>query len=102
MGHKRLLLRSVKSSEAPTRVDVLFKNVAKLSLPTTLKGLIVEPASVEVVRTLAHGSESFPMEDRTMFLIRGDGYDGYVVAGAMAHLEDIGEYDEESRLLLTA
>ena len=48
VGHGQLLLRSPKATDLPTRIDVLFKNVAAVCLPTILDGLIVsEPTEGE-------------------------------------------------------
>jgi hypothetical protein len=39
VGMTRLLLRSTKSEEHPTRIDVLFQGVQFIGLPTRLDGL---------------------------------------------------------------
>ncbi len=46
----RLLLRSAKSDQFETRVDVAFQNVQAVQLPTLLPGLVVsdaDPAETE-------------------------------------------------------
>jgi hypothetical protein len=77
VGHKTLLLRSVKSEPISTRIDVLFVAVDRLELPTLMHRLVIHS------------------EDRE-FQLRGDGWAGLVIAGAMAHEEDKGEYFDPS------
>ena len=102
VGHSRLLLRSVKSIENSTRVDVLFKNVASISMPTLVENLTIEAADENTRRMLVEGWELRILEGRVIFVLRGTNYQGYVVAGAMAHHEDDGEYDEPSQLMEVA
>lgn len=42
VGHSMLLLRSTKDEQHDTRVDVLFKRVERLDLPTVCQGLTIE------------------------------------------------------------
>ena len=49
VSHAQLLLRSVKGAAHSTRIDVLFVNVKRLDLPTSLNGLRIERADDEVV-----------------------------------------------------
>jgi hypothetical protein len=42
VSHSQLLLRSVKDAEHTSRIDVLFKGVDALDLPTRLDGLVIE------------------------------------------------------------
>lgn len=83
VSHASLLLRSVKGDFDASRIDILFTNVGRLDLPTTLTG-------VKITRSCADGQATFTVE--------GDGYSGYVVAGSVASQEDDGEYHEPSRL----
>ena len=43
VSHGQLLLRSNRSGEFSTRIDVLFKNVAAIELPTAFDGLSRKP-----------------------------------------------------------
>jgi hypothetical protein len=77
VGHKQLVLRSVKSKSEPTRVDILFKNVRSIRLPTTMDGLSISRAG--------HG-----------FVVGGVAWNGLIEAGACFVGEDDGEYFEPS------
>ena len=45
VSHSELLFRSAKSIEYPTRIDVFFKGVKEIHLPTTSNGLSITEAS---------------------------------------------------------
>ena len=93
VGHQQLLLRSVKAEESGTRIDILFKAVKHVCIPTTIEDIVIEE-----IRS-APGSHptwaSTP--DAQMFKVSGKHGEGYVVAGALAHSEDEGEYDSPSK-----
>ena len=89
VGHSQLLLRSTKTLETASRIDVLFKNVAEIHLPTILDGLIVS----ELTDT---GASEMPLlvperlKTRTVFVARTTNGTGYVIAGATFWHEDDG------------
>ena len=94
-SHGQLLLRSPPAVVGQTQVDVLFKNVSSVSLPTTLDDL-------EVV--LAEGGAGVvpiigPVGGRKLFVVRANAVAGYVVAGAVFHVEGPGSHSDPSPLL---
>lgn len=97
VGHAQLLLRSVKSAGSPTRSDVVFKGVAELHLPASLRGLRIAEASESEIRILCslHQPPSLS-KDVKVFGVRGVDYFGYVAAVIVMFHEDEGEYDEPS------
>jgi hypothetical protein len=96
VSHSQLLLRSVKTQEAKSRIDILFKNVGLVCLTASLDNIAVEQVSPSVVGLT--GTEPF-LKGRTVFQVKSSNYTGYVVAGAVACHEDQGEYHEPSSLL---
>ena len=44
VSHAQLLLRSTKSENNPTRIDLLFKNVAIINIPTLLNDVRIRRA----------------------------------------------------------
>ncbi len=93
VGHRQLLLRSVKSADSPTRVDVLFKGVSQFQLPTVLKGLFVaEGAGDEVGELFSLRRSEAEKKDLKTFAVRGTDFKGYVVALLVFTREDQGEY----------
>lgn len=101
----QLLFRASKSTDASTRVDLLFTGVAAMNLPTMgMRHLDVNVAtSAERTAILASAAVDHP-EQRTCFVVAGTGnlsgtpFLGWIVAGAMTSCEDDGEYYEDSQL----
>ena len=88
VSHAQLLLRSTKDDRVATRIDVLFKGVRMVKLPTTMTAL-------EVM-----GSHPAGGEDRR-YTVRFAGGEGYVVAAVAAVVEDDGEYHEPSAFVFS-
>jgi len=96
VGHGQLLLRSTKTPAQPTRIDVLFKNVAALHLPASFDRLsIAETSGVERANLNLQVS-SKEMAERKTFVVRSTNFQGYVIASAVVSHEDEGEYDDPS------
>src|SRR5580692_3599743 len=101
VGHAQLLLRSPKSTDLPTRIDVLFKNVAAVHLPTILDGLTISGATEEEKSEL-HVQVGLPrLDGRKVFVVRGSNFIGYVIAGVVAWHEDEREHYEASHFITT-
>ena len=73
VGHAQLLVRSVKGDHGPSRIDVLFKAVEAIDLPTRFDGL-------QIAR------------EGKQFILSGVGWSGRVIAGACFQAEDLAEY----------
>lgn len=97
VSHGQLLLRSTKGDMHSSRVDVLFKNVAAVCLPTTCHNLTVEEVGSQQVPPV--GLEPKLLKGRKFFKVSCVGFSGYVIAGLLAWHEDNGEYHDPSALL---
>jgi hypothetical protein len=97
VGHSEMLLRSTKSADYPTRIDVFFKGVEEFQLPTTFHELSIAEVSDAEVPTL-HDFRRSPQTgyDYKIFVIKGVDFVGYVVALLALCHEDNGEYYEPS------
>jgi hypothetical protein len=97
VGHSQLLLRSTKSADFSTRIDVFFKGVKEFHLPTIFTGLSMMEASQTDARKLCSLRESLSFsKDVKIFKVQGSDFVGYVAAlTALCH-EDKGEYDDPS------
>lgn len=97
VGHRQLLLRSTKSPDFPTRIDVFFKGVVQFHLPTLFTGLFIAEGSEDEIGKLCtlRESPSFK-EDVRIFTVKGVDFLGYVAALVVATHEDEGEYHEPS------
>lgn len=97
VGHRQLLLRSTKSPQHPTRVDVFFKGVSEFHLPTSLTGLFITEVSESEVQDLCMLSvQTSPETGSKVFKVEGKHFVGYVAALALASHEDEGEYYDPS------
>ena len=97
VGHSQLLLRSTKSANCSTRIDVLFKGVSEFHLPASFVGLSITDASDSEVRILCTLRKSPSFEkDVKVFKLQGEDFLGYVAASAVFCHEDEGEYYDPS------
>jgi hypothetical protein len=97
VGHSQLLLRSPKSTDFPTRIDVLFKGVEEFHLPTDFVGLEISETRHSDLNKLSMFRISPSGKKRAkVFTVRGKDYLGYVSALRVAVHEDEGEYDDPS------
>ena len=93
VSHGQLLLRSTSSSRRPTQVDVLFKDVLAVELPTSIDDIeVLEAEMTEEPSRLRSSS-------RKRFLIRGSNVNGYVIAGAVFHVEGEQSHEDPSPLI---
>lgn len=96
VSHHELLLRSTKSTEFPTRIDVFFKGVEEIHVPTASNGLsIAEISSADVQKLSTLRSASYGKHVR-VFAVQGEGFTGYVAALIALWHEDKGEYYDPS------
>jgi hypothetical protein len=98
-SHSQLLLRSNKGDDRDdraTRVEVLFRGVSFMKLPTVLDELEVTSAAPEQV-----GLRANDVGDRRVFLLGSSSLGAFVVAYTVEVHEDEGEYFDASNLLDT-
>ena len=97
VSHMQLLLRSTKSPDFPTRIDVFFKGVKEFHLPTSFTGLWITEASEEDTRKLCSLRQSLSIgKDVKVFKVQGIDFVGYIAALIVVCQEDEGEYDDPS------
>ncbi len=94
----RLLLRSTKSNDFATRIDILFQNVKAIKLLASLDGLVISRLEAIEVDPIALETGLVESDETTIFSILAHGFDGYVIAGACIVSEDNGEYFDPSSL----
>jgi len=98
VSHQQLLLRSNKSDNVSTRIEVLFEGVLEFHLPTSFDGLSVQRASDDEIRNLGILKESTLQEfpQFKVYSVKGTDFIGYVAAANCACHEDEKEYNEPS------
>jgi hypothetical protein len=94
VSHAQLLLRSTASVSRQTQIDVLFKDVLAVQLPTSIDDLEILEGDDE--SRLAAGR---PLAGRRLFVIRGQGMEGYIIAGTVLHSEGAGAHGDPSPLI---
>lgn len=99
VSHSQLLLRATKDRDHATRVDVLFKGVGAMEIPSVMAALTVREAEPEEREAILDSTSVDMPEERRCFVLEGPDYRGWVVAGAVVSVEDEGEYFEPSPLL---
>src|SRR6185437_7927724 len=98
-SHSELLLRSGKTADTPTRVDVLFKDVRALELRIYLSELFIEeidpsqlgPHSTKPIEAVEQGHRAY--------LIKSGDWSGHIIAGAVFWHEDDGEFGAPSSFM---
>lgn len=90
VSHGQLLLRSNRRDNLGTRIDILFKDVGFLALPTSMPDLTLTqwPADEQLAIEIRRG--------RTQFELKGTNFEGYVIAARMYWHEDEGRHADES------
>lgn len=100
-SHSQLLLRSSEVDELGTRkrrLEVVFRGVAAMYLPTFLKGLKVEPLGEDACRSLLVPPPP-TNQGETVFRCVAGRFEGWVVAEGCAYAADDGDFWEGSDLL---
>lgn len=96
ISHGQLLLRSGRSAEHGTRIDLLFKDVSLLCLPSVLHGLTVEDMGPDSTLPV----EGFVLQPgQHVFRLTTKAFVGYVAASVAFVHEDQGDYFETSSLI---
>lgn len=96
VSHSQLLLRSAKTNSEQTRIEVLFKGVKLMNLPTYLDGISVEKGSGDFPPQLT----GIARDGDGLYRVLTRAFEGYVVAGAMfVHADDL-DFNEPSRLFV--
>jgi hypothetical protein len=103
-GHRQLILRaphfkSIQEPTFPTRVDILFKDVHALKLPTDMQGLSVSIADARTADRITHEIALPEYGDQTIYLVRGSDFTGYVISGSATATEDDGDDSAPSALM---
>lgn len=95
-SHAQLLLRSAKTPGNPTRIDVLFKDARAFELRAFLSGLAIEESEPsEIADRKAKPLEAMEYGHK-VYLLKSEGWIGYVVGDGVFWHEDEGEFGQPS------
>ena len=99
IGHGQLLLRSTKDEHHSTQIDVLFKNVDLIHIPTYFSKLIISEMSENEFQSLGLSIGLLPPIDQKYFRLEGDNWQGVIAAGYVGWLEEDASHSAESKLI---
>ena len=98
--HGVLLLRSADRDDGgPRRIELLFRGVVWMSLPSWFSDFTVEQALLDEVISSIPPSHRGKAESRKVFRVDIDRTPHYVIAGGVLHSCDEGSYFDSSPLL---
>lgn len=100
VGHSQLLLWSTPTPDAPTRIEVLFKPVRMMNIPTLMNGRVIRRLTQEHASELAESVSELLSDDFCMYTMETEAFTGHVVALTVVTSEDSGDYTQPSRLLV--
>lgn len=93
------MLRSRKTNDDPTRVDVLLQDVRAMELRTWFSGIKIEEVGLEYLEGFRSNPISMIEPGNKVYSVRGDDWLGFIVGGIIAVREDDGEFMSPSWLL---
>ena len=96
-----MLFRSSKHryGAPPTRIDVLFTDVRALELRAWTDGLFIEEVEPSSIVDRPSRPTALIEPGNRVYALRGNGWEGFIVAGAIFTAEDDKEESEPSSLL---
>lgn len=91
VSHSILLLRSVKGEQHRTRLDLLFKPVSRMSIPTSLEGVDVRALAEDNLPSEMAATLAACRPGSRLFSLSGESLRSWVVSGVVAWHEDDGD-----------
>jgi hypothetical protein len=95
--HSTLLLRSVRTDDHATRVDIIFKRVRRIDIPTRIVGIDLRVVDAAKSAAPSHFTAHLADKDQILYSLAGEVGDSFVVASTVAWNEDGGEDDDPSQ-----
>lgn len=95
VGHRQLLIRSTKSAEWPSRVDVLFKDVRGMAIVPQIDSIRLERLGIDDAVSAAASLGITDIDEANVYLLAREPR-LFVVAGVVVWHEDAGEYYDPS------
>ena len=99
LSHGLLLLRSGKTSELLTRVDILFHDVRAMEMRCWFDGLTIEERDPSFLSEFGSSPADLMEEGNKVYSVRGRDWRGFIVGGIVSFEEDDGEFVAPSGLL---
>ena len=98
-SHGLLLLRSRKSNQHPTRVDVLIQDVRAMEMRSWFDGVEIEEVDPSCLGSRNAKPAGMVEPGNRAYIVRGGNWDGYIIGGLVRTHEDEQEYMDKSALI---
>ncbi len=99
MSHGLLLLRSRRTTAAPTRLDVLFQDVRAIELRMWFEGVEIEEVDAAYLQSAPARPDVLIEAGNKVYAVTGKDWRGYIVGGVMSVCEDDGDAMGPSALI---
>lgn len=99
ISHGLLLLRSGKTNEHHTRIDVLVKDVRAMEIRSWFEGFELKEEDREYLREFRSNPIAMIEPENRIYALRGRAWQGFIVGGILLTQEDDGEFMDRSPLL---
>jgi hypothetical protein len=99
ISHGLLLLRSGKTDEHNTRIDVLIRDVRAMEIRSWFEGLEITEADREYLREFRSNPIEMIEPGNRVYALWGKGWQGFIVGGILSVQEDESEYMAPTGLL---
>lgn len=97
VSHAQLLLRSNKTDQYRTRIDVLFKDVGRICLASKMDAVAIKRINNNEFKLYSSFSDEKELRRRNIYvLLSNESKINYIIAGSMSWNEDSGDYNDES------
>jgi hypothetical protein len=101
-SHGLLLLRSRKTKEFPTRIDILFQDVRAMELRSWFDGVTIEEVDVAFLKDFDSNPAQMIEPGNKVYAVKGHEWLGFIVGGIVSTREDDGEFFGPSGLISEA
>jgi hypothetical protein len=99
VSHGLLLLRSRKTKEESTRVDILFQDVRAMELRSWFEGLTIKEVDAIFLKGIRSNPTEMMEQGNKIYSITGREWLGFIVGGIVSVREDDGEFFAPSGLI---
>jgi hypothetical protein len=98
MSHGLLLLRSRKTPQTLTRIDILFKDVRVMEIRAWFDGIKIEEVEISQLQKQSSRPGDLTEIGNKAYQLSGLGWEGFILWGIVTFCEDEGELSAPSQL----
>ena len=97
-SHGLLLLRSRKTNQYPTRIDILIQDVRAMELRSWFDGIEIEEVGVSCLSDRHAKPTDMAEAGNRAYSVKGENWNGYIIGGLARSHEDEQDYMDASAL----